>query len=119
MNVLDKINNGDYQSKLAYPKSPIKPMKPKVETSDAWAQYAKDLAAYEAAMPAFREAANAHRADQGNLELVVFKADLEAEFGLVNHPKADKLFNKAWEMGHSAGLSNVYHYYDDLYELIA
>jgi hypothetical protein len=40
-----------------------------------------------------------------------FKDDLEQEFGLVGHKKAQLLFDLAWEQGHANGnLSVLYHY---------
>lgn len=46
------------------------------------------------------------------------KASLETKWGLVGHPKADKLYSLAWEMGHSAGYHEVGLYYDDMAELL-
>lgn len=46
------------------------------------------------------------------------KVRLEEENDLVEHPKAGMLWSKAWEMGHSAGLSEVELYYNDLAELL-
>ena len=46
------------------------------------------------------------------------RARLERENGVVGHPKAALLWSKAWEHGHSAGLSEVESWYDDLVELI-
>lgn len=47
-----------------------------------------------------------------------FKADLLEEAGITDHPKADMLFNKAWEQGHSSGYSEVYNCFYDLLDLI-
>ena len=47
-----------------------------------------------------------------------FQADLEKEFGVEDNPKKNKLYSIAWDMGHSSGLSEVYHYYSELVELI-
>ena len=58
-----------------------------------------------------------HRAETARLE-AIFKADLEEEFGLTGHPKADKLYGIAWSYGHSAGYIDVAHYYDELSELL-
>jgi hypothetical protein len=62
-------------------------------------------------------ARDAYNADV-NQKMAQFKADLEAEYGMVGHPKADKLYAKAWDMGHSSGLNEVMYYYDDLSELV-
>ena len=40
------------------------------------------------------------------------------ELDIADNPKRDLLFNKAWELGHSYGLSEVYHYADELVCLI-
>ena len=47
-----------------------------------------------------------------------FKAALEEEYGTKGNPKADKLWEKAWEMGHSNGFYEVEGCYDELSELI-
>jgi len=49
---------------------------------------------------------------------VEFKADALEELSLTNHPKAHLLFNKAWEMGHSSGYSEVWYYMCELEELV-
>lgn len=48
-----------------------------------------------------------------------FQSDLAAENGLTDHPKADLLFAKAWEHGHSSGLMDVVHWYEDLADLLS
>ena len=58
-----------------------------------------------------------YRAETNRLESQ-FKADLEAEYQFVNHPKANKLFELAWNYGHSYSYSEVAMYYDELSELI-
>ena len=47
-----------------------------------------------------------------------FRADLEAEFGLADHPKAALLFDMAWDNGHSSGFQDVYYHYDRLSALV-
>ena len=47
-----------------------------------------------------------------------FKNDLAIDNGIENHPKLDLLFSKAWEHGHSGGLSEVKYYFEDFIELI-
>jgi hypothetical protein len=46
-----------------------------------------------------------------------FRKDLIAEYKMSHHPKADKLFNKAWDMGIAGGLEEVEYYFRDLVEL--
>ncbi len=47
-----------------------------------------------------------------------FRDDLIEKYGVKNHPKAIKIFNKAWDMGCSGGLQDVEYYFQDLVELI-
>jgi len=46
-----------------------------------------------------------------------FRKDLIEKHGMTNHPKANQIFNKAWDMGISRGLQEVDGYFDDLVEL--
>ena len=65
----------------------------------------------------FETTRDIYRAETNRLD-AQFRADLEAEHGLANHPKADKIYSLAWEYGHSAGYIEVALYYEDLIELI-
>lgn len=47
-----------------------------------------------------------------------FKKDSFEELGIENNPKRDKLFEIAWEKGHSYGYSNVYSNMVELLPLI-
>lgn len=46
-----------------------------------------------------------------------FREDLIAEYGMSNHPKANKIFDKAWELGHSKGYDHVEYYFQDFVDL--
>ena len=59
----------------------------------------------------------AHNEDTARLE-DQFRADLFEEYGVSGHPKANLCYSKAWEHGHSAGLSEVALYFEDFVELI-
>ena len=56
--------------------------------------------------------------DEKNREYIRFKLDALAELGLDGHPKADKLFERAWEEGHSFGYSEVWIHLVELADLI-
>ena len=43
-----------------------------------------------------------------------FRRDLIAEYGVTDHPKANKIFDKAWDMGISGGLQEVEFCFQDL-----
>lgn len=47
-----------------------------------------------------------------------FKVDLADELGLTGHPKFDKLFEIAWDRGHSSGFQEVYNEAQELAELL-
>ena len=46
------------------------------------------------------------------------KEKLAKQFGLVGHPKLDKLYDVAWNFGHANGFQEVEYYFADLEELI-
>lgn len=46
-----------------------------------------------------------------------FREDLIAKYDMSNHPKSNKLFNKAWDIGGSLGYDAVEDYFSDLIEL--
>jgi hypothetical protein len=46
-----------------------------------------------------------------------FREDLIVEYKMAGHTKANKLFNKAWDMGCAGGLEEVEYYFRDLVEL--
>ncbi len=45
-----------------------------------------------------------------------FQTDLIAEYNMVNHPKANRIFDKAWELG-KRNPEEVEYYFQDLVEL--
>ena len=47
-----------------------------------------------------------------------FREDLIEKYKMTHHPKANKLFDKAWDIGYAGGLAEVEGYFIDLIELI-
>jgi hypothetical protein len=47
-----------------------------------------------------------------------FRQDLLEELGITNHPKADLLFRKAWELGHSYSYNTVVDWAFDLVDFL-
>ena len=47
-----------------------------------------------------------------------FKQDMFEEFGVLDHPKAEKAFEIAWGYGHSSGFHEVFYYFTELAELL-
>jgi len=46
-----------------------------------------------------------------------FREDVILKYDMTNHPKANALFNKAWDIGCSSGLKSVEYYFLDLMDL--
>ena len=47
-----------------------------------------------------------------------FRADLYEHYGVAENPKADKVYDKAYDMGHHAGFGEVASHFGDLVDLI-
>lgn len=67
-----------------------------------------------------RESSNLREMLQGGkvIDAVEFKRLAISYVGLQNHPKADKVFAKAWDEGHSSGYMEVLNYLEDLADLV-
>lgn len=76
----------------------------------------KDIEKDDEKVEAFREARKAWNQKQAELRQQ-FKRDALDDVGLLHHPKAGKIYAKAWESGHSSGLSEVHSHLIDLSEL--
>ena len=87
------INDPKYKNEVAYP------YKKGYENSDDY-QNAKAL----------------YNQREGEIYELV-KHDMLEDVGLLNHPKANKIWSYAWEQGHSSGYSEVYNVLLDLTEL--
>lgn len=111
------LENDAYANKHVYPVRPDKPRIAPTASPVEFRNHADLLEKYDEQMTAFRVELAHYHAISAALE-AEFKSDLEAYFGVSNHPKRDLLYHKAWERGHSAGLSEVANVYSDLVELI-
>jgi hypothetical protein len=60
----------------------------------------------------------AERLAIGERERLEFRKKLELEHGLQNHPKRDRLWELAWEEGHSGGWSEISLVYSELATLL-
>ncbi|MFV2015178.1 MAG: hypothetical protein ACC656_07120 [Candidatus Heimdallarchaeota archaeon] len=58
------------------------------------------------------------REERHQKHFVEFKADLAETYKISDHPKLDKLFDMAWERGHSEGLNSVEIEFAELSELL-
>lgn len=115
--VYDDVREGKYSVVLAFPEKPGKPERPGPSAgAAAYREYADKLEAWEKKHAEYLEARAQWRAEENRMTMKL-KADLEEEFGMTGHPKADALWHKAWQDGHSGGYSEVTNIYSDLVEL--
>jgi hypothetical protein len=67
--------------------------------------------------PEYKEKRRAYQAENTRIQQM-FKEDALKETGLFGHPKADKAFHMAWDLGHASGYEEVVNYLRDLAELL-
>jgi len=67
--------------------------------------------------PNYKELRKAYFAERSRLEDLL-RRDLLVENDVVGHPKAQMVWDKAWEYGHYAGYHEVVNYFESLVELI-
>ena len=106
--IRQKINDGGYLNKIPFPdkndyKSPCNCGCPNCTAI----VYDKD--GYDKAIKIYRE----NKSKIYNQ----FKHDALDDVGLLGHPKADIIYSKAWDRGHSSGLPEVLLHLEDLAEL--
>lgn len=65
----------------------------------------------------YRDAIKAFRVEESK-KTIEFKTDLFTESGMVDHPKVELLYSKAYGLGHSSGFQEVYNYFYDLKDLV-
>lgn len=65
----------------------------------------------------YRKAMNAYTNAIRNQE-ISFRIDLLEELGITDHPKADLLFDKAWEFGHADSYRSVFNWACALVDLL-
>lgn len=84
------------------------------ETSSA----CKDWKTYKAEVIKYHTERDAYQEDQ-NLKEEQFRQDALEECGLLNHPKASKIYSFAWEHGHSSGLYEVFYWLTEIADLVS
>ncbi len=112
------MNYDDYKVTIPYPNKPSKPVMERVGResqaicvyADAMEKWEKDMEDYQEALAIYREALR--KLDER------FKQDVLCENGLAGHPKAEKVWDLAWEEGHSSGYSEVANRVERLTELV-
>ena len=132
MKIEEKIQDGYYETRIQHPEYPKKVCKqcntpfisvkkspgPKREIPNFCSncghpikdEYENDLKVYNVIMQ------NMHQESKRLLNL--FKTDALEYCGLSNYPKAQQVWNYAWEESHSSGLINVLATLEELSELV-
>jgi phosphomannomutase len=111
------MNFDDYKNTMPYPSKPKKPHLNISHASQDVQQYFLALKKWESEMEIYRKEVAAYQKTDADL-YVKFMQDIFDDLGIANNPKRDRLFSIAWDMGHSAGYSEVYHYASELVDLI-
>jgi hypothetical protein len=101
---------------LSYPTKPRKPSPPHRPIAIEARAWADALEEYEREMKSYDEDLSWYRRESGRLH-TEFMDKLKKDYGLSDKP-FDLIWSKAWERGHSAGLQEVYHEFDDLFEFL-
>lgn len=116
MNVRDNLAAGKYENKVPYVRIP--PNGVDMAHGNPDTMTVNQMSALRASeRQRHRDQRDAHRQNE-RVMTAVLKADLETEHDVVGHPRADKLWDLAWDHGHSSGYSEVINYYEDLVELL-
>lgn len=108
-------------AKEQYGEYPVRPKKPSLKSnlnSTEAKQYATNLEKYENEITDFNERLAVWKADQTEINNVIerFIKD-EVGFNIVPVKYQDKVWSKAWEMGHSSGYYEVYLKLNSLIEI--
>lgn len=119
-----RIENGEFETKLKYLPYPEKPKEPKIDLKMSLSElvglknkYENELENYNELYQAYKNQRALVTEDSNRLQ-DEFKNALEKDCGVVGNPKAYLLYSIAWDRGHSGGLGDVYSLYCELSELI-
>lgn len=111
MNVIDAIREGRYKNTVPYSVDRVP-----IDENRMTVRQAREHA--EAEKARHRAQRELHRAEEARLDRL-FRADLEEEHGLAGHPKAELLFDIAWDDAHSDGYEQIAYRYERLAGLLA
>lgn len=108
----------DYYSgkDIQYPTRPKKPVLTSKPTPDDYRAYADQIEIYDAEKSEYNEKVSDYHS-KVNERLDKFQQVLMVDYNLLK-PQLDVIWGYAWEEGHSAGLQEVYNYFNTYYEMI-
>lgn len=96
-----------YANPLEYPKRPSAPIQPVAGTSQLYREYADALDRHEKEKHEYNLLKQKYSEKDAEL-YAQFKVDALKETGLWGHEAGNRAFLLAWELGHSAGYSEVF-----------
>jgi hypothetical protein len=112
-----KMDFDKYKNTKPYPVKPLKPRLNPYHSSEDVIQYSVRLKEYESEILEWQGEVSAYHKTDVDL-YVEFRQDLFNELDIADNPKRERLFSIAWDMGLSAGCSEVYSYASQLVDLI-
>ena len=77
---------------------------------------AKAVKEYEDAIPAYEEARDKYRAEDGKMYMK-FREEALENCGLANHPNKEKIFSYVWNECHHSGYYSVWQKLEELSDL--
>jgi hypothetical protein len=101
---------------IVYPTKPVKPVLGRNADSVEAMAWAEALAEYESELKSYKEDCAVYGQEAGH-RLKELQERLRDDYNLTE-AQFFVLWHRAWEHGHSAGLSEVYHYFNEFYELV-
>lgn len=120
MFVEEKNKDGYYKNKLEYPvKPPKRCIKCKTIIYETWrvCPICETKLNYPSLLIDYRIELEKYNNETKRLN-EMFKIDLFEEYGIENYPKKEKVFEYAWDRGHSSGFSEVEIYFEELVQLL-
>jgi hypothetical protein len=117
MSAYDNYIAGLYNNTLPYPQTPKRPRLSIRPTAAEAREFAKAIEDYDILMDGHRAEKVEYGEATRDLEAKL-RADLEKENEVTGNPKAGRLWEIAWEQGHSGGYGEVINAYNQLVDLI-
>lgn len=101
---------------LSVPQKPVKPRLERNPTSIEARAYADALEEYESALSSYNEDYAWYLSEKASL-LIKFQDNLRTDYDL-SEAAFNVIWSEAWNRGHSGGLHEVYHEFDELFEFL-
>lgn len=117
--IRERIQNGDFENVLPYPTNEILRNDPAYQALDVEQSQLLDRTEdLKGAKKALIHNMQQEYDNESSVLRAEFKTALEKEYELQNHPKKDKIWQKAWDDGHSGGWQSILNEYDEIVDLL-